>query len=476
MDTTIAPVDAQRAAYPVRQGNHIELWFSELPFYTRLLEAMRQAQHSVWITISFLNRDFRFPSGERWWDVLEALAQDGKDVRILYWRNPAFFSPRNVFQGSPQDLAFLKKIGARWSARWDSSGQHPGHCHHQKTWIIDADTPHAVAFVGGMVKTQDNLPQRVALGGQERRHDVTLELRGPCTKDVAHNFVQRWNAPGADPSSPAPWPDHNTAGDLPFPTHNPTKQGQTTVQIHRTIRPGLYRPDDCTPFPIHRGETSIYEAYKNALNAAQSTIYLENQHPGEETLLDALQKALDRGVDVLYVVPSLPMEAICKEKNRAKQGPTRYRNVFNTLAALASHPRFTLAGLCRPAPWHPEGLEEVYVHAKVCIVDGCWGTVGSANMVDLSMAPDHTEMNASFWGQREALDALKRLIGAHAYPTHLPQDSDTSVLTAAGALARRNATQKRLGKPLSGAIYALDPRAYGDTFGQVALWSATEPV
>ncbi len=123
---------------------------------------------------------------------------------------------------------------------------------------------------------------------------------------------------------------------------------------------------------------------------AKSCIYLESQHPGEVTLLRLLKEAIEeRGVNVLFVAPLRPMYPIRKEKKAAvayrqsketsgKKEP-RYLSTFETLASLKQHSKhFTMAGMV-----HGETQAPVYCHSKLCIVDGQWFTIGSANFVDI---------------------------------------------------------------------------------------------
>jgi phosphatidylserine/phosphatidylglycerophosphate/cardiolipin synthase-like enzyme len=442
----------------------VQLWAGEGAFFSRLSRAMEQARRAVWLTCSFFHREWRLPDGSLWWDALQRAADRGLDVRVLFWRNPAFFSGQNIFQGTPEDLAFLRARGATFRARWDSSGSDEHHCHHQKLWLIDPDQDDGIAFVGGMVKTRLDTPARVAAGHPEGRHDATLELRGPAVVDVVHGFVQRWNEAAPDPSSPPPWPDAQAAGPLPWPSSLPPACGATEVQVLRTVRPGIYHrhppPPGASPFSIERGEASIWRAYLDEIDRAQETIYLENQHPGELRVLEALERALGRGVRVLFVVPGQPMAAITREKARALQDPqARYRTTFETLARLGAHPYFCLASLAHSFSPAVESREEIYVHAKTCVIDGAWMTCGSANLVDLSLWPDHTELNVASWGQREASAALESLLGAHlggARGTH------RHLVEAGIEAARRNAALRARGKPWNGTLMALDAARYAD--------------
>lgn len=457
-------------AYPERAGHRVHLWAGEGAFYSRLARAMRGARRGVWLTTSFFHRDWRLPDGTLWLDALQRCADTGLDVRVLFWRNPRFFSRRNVFQGSPEDLDFLRARGATWRARWDSSGDDAHHCHHQKLWLIDPGEDDAIAFVGGMVKTRLDTHERVAAGHPEGRHDATLEIQGPAVVDVIHNFVQRWNGAVADDGSPPPWPDASAAGPLPWPTAAPSPRGSTAVQIFRTVKAGLYRehppPPGAGPFDVARGETSIRASYLDAIRGASRTIYLENQHPGELSILEAIEEALGRGVRVLFVVPGQPMEAIVREKNRADAGlPTRYRETFAALARLGHSPYFCLASLARGASPATGGMEEIYVHAKVAVVDGSWLTCGSANLVDISMAADHTELNAAIRGEAAGA-GLGALLGAHLGSA---AEDDRVLLEEGIRVARENAARRGRGEPWEGVLVALDPERYGASAQESAL-------
>jgi phosphatidylserine/phosphatidylglycerophosphate/cardiolipin synthase-like enzyme len=109
-------------------------------------------------------------------------------------------------------------------------------------------------------------------------------VNGPSAVDVAHNFVQRWNgATERDPSE-----------DLPLPNEIFAPCGPSTVQIQR-----MFGPD-----------RSILEQYERAIDAAERSIYIENQAIPIPRLAQRLDKALARGVDVLMLVPAIPEEGV----------------------------------------------------------------------------------------------------------------------------------------------------------------------
>lgn len=427
-------------------------WIDGVPFYERLLAAIRGARTRVWAVVSFIAPEFCFPDGTSWWDLLDECVARGVEVRVLFWRNPRFFKTGHVFLGGAAEREFLSRRGARWAGRWDSSGDAPGHCHHQKGYVIDAGEDDAIGFVGGMVLSQATMARPGHHTGTEK-HDAFVELRGPVVFDVIANFVERWNLARIDEEAP-PWPDAETAGLLTMPERVPPACGEVDVQVCRTIRAGDYGS---------AGEAVIREHYIKSFVGARRTIYIENQHPGELSLLTELEAALRRGVRVAMIVPAEPMEAIVRAAREVaalgeRAHEHRYGATFHGLARLAEYEHFTLAALAR-SDRAGEGWvhRQIYTHAKLCIVDGAWATVGSANLVDLSMAPDHTEMNASFWGEATCMPLLRSLIEEH---TGVVVEDDVAGLEAIAGAARAGRAGLLNGGAIEG-VHALDPRTYG---------------
>ena len=457
----IAATPASLGPYPPRPGNLVTPWIDGVPFYQRLAAALRAARSRVWAVVSFIQPSFRFPDGTSWWDMLDECDARGVDVRVLFWRNPRFFKTAHVFLGGPSDREFLARRGAAWAARWDSSGDDAAHCHHQKAFVVDADEPGALAFVGGMVLSSATLAHPGHRHGLEK-HDAMLELRGPVVADVGGNFVQRWNLARIDVEAPA-WPDELRAGPLPALVRAPAACGEVVVQLCRTLMPGLYG--------VTEGEATILEHYRRAFAGARRTIYIENQHAGEASLLAGLAEALARGVRVVMVVPGDPMAAIYRASAEvaalARSGRAdehRYGPVFQRLAALARDPNFTLAALARSDPGAPDEPawrhREIYNHAKLCVVDGAWMTLGSANFVDLSLQRDHSELNASVWGHETCLPLLRRLVAEHT-DERIDDLDDLAALAALTRVARASRASLLAGGPVLGGCYALDPARYG---------------
>lgn len=461
-DGPLRSIACDRGPYPVRPGNRVTPWIDGVPFYERLLAAVTAARRRVWAIVSFIEPEFRLPDGTAWWDLLDRCRARGLDVRVLFWRNPRFASTRHVFLGGPAEREFLARRRADWAARWDSS-DHPAHCHHQKAFLLDAGEPDAIAFIGGMVLSHATLARPGHHHGLHK-HDAFVELQGPVVADAEHNFVQRWNLARLDPDAP-PWPDPDRAGPLAWPVRLPPVCGDVPVQLARTLAPGLYCGPapivDAPPFDSAAGEATVLAHYQSAFAAARRTIYIENQHPGQHALLLALDAALQRGVRVVMVVPAEPMPAIWRAAAEvdvlARDGRAhehRYGPTFRRLADLARHPGFTLVALARS---DAAGHREIYTHAKLCIVDGAWATLGSANLVDLSLDRDHSELNAAWWGRAACLPLLLQLVAEHA---ELQAADDRDALDQLAAHARASRDSLTGGGPVLGGCYALDPTTY----------------
>jgi phosphatidylserine/phosphatidylglycerophosphate/cardiolipin synthase-like enzyme len=339
-------IPAASGSYPRRDGNRVRALIGGREAFGRIAAAVDAARRRVWVTVAFYADDFRLPDGRGLFELLESAAARGVDVRAVFWRpNP---------ESAPYGRTYAIDSPARPSLklRWDrASGPY---CQHQKSWVVDN-----TGFVGGINLTDKAL----------ERHDAYLEVNGPSATDVAHNFVQRWN--GAS--------EPHASDDLPLPTTVLAPCGTSTVQIQR----------------MFRDERSILAQYECAIDAAERSIYIENQAIPIPPIAARLESALRRGVEVTLLVPADPEEHVYV----ARKDPAR-RDLFQALEALGRHPTFRLAGL------------SVYVHCKLMIVDDAWATIGSCNLHSHSLGGS-AEMNASIWDAAVARDLRDRLRRKH---------------------------------------------------------------
>ena len=104
------------------------------------------------------------------------------------------------------------------------------------------------------------------------------------------------------------------------------------------------------------------------------------------------------------------------------------------------------------------GYQNVYIHAKIALVDDAWCTIGSTNIGNRSFYGD-TELNASFWHGPTVLALRVALLREH-----LGQDTtqldDRTAFRLYREIARENAARRERGEKLEGLAFALDPTTY----------------
>jgi phosphatidylserine/phosphatidylglycerophosphate/cardiolipin synthase-like enzyme len=388
--------------------------------------------------------------------VLDRAHARGIDVRVIFWRHLQYAAMGGgLFAGTDADRRMLAERGSRFLARWDQA--HGRYCQHQKSWLIDAGEASEVSFVGGINLGRDSLvPPGHPPSEDGNTHDVYVELRGPSATDVHHNFVQRWNEASDRGEADGCWPDALSQDVLAFPVEASAPAGEVPVQIQRTVRRDRYRDATAAPgaeaFEIERGEHSVVEQYRDAIDAAQRSIYIEDQAIGAPEIVDRLKAALERGVEVVFLVPKDAYSEMATARGDPKNAP-----FWDSLAALGDHQNFTLAGIVTGLPGG--GYQSVYVHAKVALIDDAWCTIGSANIGNRSFYGD-TELNASFWHAPTVRDLRVELLAEHLALDTSGLD-DVAALREYACIARENAARYTRDQKLEGLALALDPATYG---------------
>jgi phosphatidylserine/phosphatidylglycerophosphate/cardiolipin synthase-like enzyme len=347
---------------PPRPGTKLEVLVDGATALPRIAEALRASRSHVHLTGWHLAPHFELIRGEQPTAIGPLLAELAEriDVRVLVWAGspvPLFHPTRKEVSEQLDRLIKDTNIQAQQDPR-----EHPVHCHHEKTIIIDDE----VAFVGGIDLTDDAGDRYDPSEHHARRklgwHDVATRLEGPAVQDVAAHFVMRWR--------------EVTGETLPPPLPRPPS-GTSTVQVVRTVAEDMY---DAVP----HGDFRILESYLRALRSAESYIYLENQFLWSPEIVDVLAAKLeDPPSDDFRLVILLP--------SRANNGQDDTRGQLGVLADADGHknPHFLATTLRSRTGGRADPL---YVHAKVGIVDDRWLTVGSANLNAHSLFND-TEMN-----------------------------------------------------------------------------------
>jgi phosphatidylserine/phosphatidylglycerophosphate/cardiolipin synthase-like enzyme len=282
----------------------------------------------------------------------------------------------------------------------------PAGSHHQKFVVVrHPDRPaDDTAFLGGIDLAHgrrddadhrgdpQSLPFAHQYGPRPPWHDVHVQLRGPAVRDVEDVFRERWEDPAA--LSRLPWqavPDElrgedRQADPLPPPTPDPPHAGTCSVQLLRTYprrHPGYpFAPD---------GERSAARGYAKALRRARRLVYVEDQYLWSADVARVFAAALRREprLHLVAVVPRYP-----DQDDRLGQPPVRLGHAQALQMVRA-------AGGSRVQVLDVENHDgdPVYVHAKVCVVDDVWATVGSDNFNRRSWTHD-SELTAAILDQQ----------------------------------------------------------------------------
>lgn len=366
---------------PPRPGNRVDVLIDGAQVLPAIAEAVAGARHRIHITGWHVAPSFELVRGEPSVGVGPLLAEVAErvEVRMLVWAGapvPAFHPTRKEVEAAVHELVRDTRIRCERDPR-----EHPFHCHHEKTVVVDGE----LAFVGGVDLTDqagdrfddDSHPARGRLGW----HDAAVRLRGPVVTDVDAHFRTRWlEVTGERLATPDP----------------PGPCGSSTVQIVRTVAEDMYKA-------LPTGDFRILETYVRALRSAETLVYLENQFLWAPELVAILADKLRRpprpDFRVVIVLPA-----------RAANGQEDTRGQLAVLADADGGNDRLLAATIRSRSGRRTG--QVYVHAKVALVDDRRLTIGSANLNAHSLLND-TEMNVACDDADLARETRVRLWAEH---------------------------------------------------------------
>ncbi|GAA1849632.1 phospholipase D-like domain-containing protein [Microlunatus capsulatus] len=332
--------------------------------------------------------------------LLSAADRRGVDVRGLVWRS---HWDALSFSGA-ENRTLGERLQANGAEVLLDMRVRTGGSHHQKLLVIRyaARPADDVAYVGGIDLCHsrrddaghagDPQPQRMAAvyGPTPAWHDAQAAISGPGVHDVETVFRERWLDPtplsrhplqrlrdrlSGDDTSPDPLPAQ-------APPPPPVPGGTHVLQLLRTY-PDLRHGRD-HPF-ARGGERSVARGYSKALARTDELVYVEDQYLWSQEVAQAFADALRRSprLHVVAVLPQRPDQS--SPLSRVPQDLGRQAAV--RLMEEAGGDRVSFYGLENHAG------TPVYVHAKICVMDDCWATIGSDNFNRRSWTHD-SELSA----------------------------------------------------------------------------------
>jgi phosphatidylserine/phosphatidylglycerophosphate/cardiolipin synthase-like enzyme len=314
--------------------------------------------------------------------LLCAAARRGVQVRGLLWR-------------SHLDLMrFSQKENRRLGEQIEAAGGRclldmrvrPGGSHHQKFVILrHPGRPGLdVAFVGGIdlchgrrddvahAGDPQALPIAAVYGNRPPWHDAHVAIRGPAVSDVEAVFRERWQDPVPLTHNPMhrlrALLDHDDtqACVLPAPAATP----ESLRPACRAAAADLSESPPRLRLRPVRGAQHRAQLHQGAA-PGQDLIYLEDRYLWSRQVAEPFADALaaNPGLHMTVIVPHW-----ADEDGRLSKPPSLFGR--NQVLEMLDQ-----AGCDRVAVYGPENHAgtPVYVHAKFCVVDDIWASIGSDN-------------------------------------------------------------------------------------------------
>jgi len=375
---------------PMVTGNKVTLLENGAATYQAMFGAIEGATRNINLeTYTFESSEI----GQRFADALIAKQQQGVQVNIIYDGWCSMLTRRSLFERMRASGIRLVEFdplnpfaaGFRWS---------PLHRDHRKLMVVDG----SLVITGGIniskVYTSGHIPQdeNPSAAVLKTWRDTDVQVEGPVVPEFQEMFIANWSGHGG---APLKFSDY-------FPA--PANQGDQIVRVLGSV------PQEFS---------TIYVTLISAIRNAESNVYITDAYFAPDSqMLDALEGAARRGVDVRLLLPRHPNEYLI--------GP----------AARSNFSRLLDAGV-KIYLWQGKML-----HAKTATIDGVWSTVGSSNLDWWSIARNDEintvvlsvhfgqQMNASFmrdlqnsqevepaqWQQRSVIERIVEAIAGRLEP------------------------------------------------------------
>ena len=287
-------------------------------------------------------------------------------IAILKWRFGAlkqFLIPASAWT--------LMRWAATRAIEFKFDGAHPAGCsHHQKIVIIDD----CMAVCGGIDLAsgrwdtpdhQDDDPKRLLPNGKPHQpwHDITMLMDGDVAGALGELARDRWAVAGGKPLPPVrkiepQWPD-----DVPVLFEN------VDLAIARTR----------APYGEVEEVREIETLYLDMIAAAKKFIYIENQYLTSAKIAAAIATRMGEA-DPPDIVVVMPRSAEGWLEQKAMDAARV--QLARAIGKVDKGDRFRIY-----VPVTKEGTD-IYVHAKLMIVDDRILRIGSANLNNRSLGLD----------------------------------------------------------------------------------------
>jgi phosphatidylserine/phosphatidylglycerophosphate/cardiolipin synthase-like enzyme len=433
----------------------------ELDPRLRFLRGESQSENSTTSESENIKLSYQNYSTSPLQDLLFEKTKQGVEVKIIVWQPKLIIrllptAHKRGLNGRVGELEPLErlvqhsKIAKNLMVRVDNTSPAFTSGHHEKFIVID----NKIGFCGGLDLSHgkwdtnshefDN-PLRDL--DAEPWHDIHAMVEGPVVTDLTFHFIQRWTYSITK--------DINQTKRIKIEPsfENQNSTGDTEVIALRTWKQLNNDGDD-------NYGSGILSWYAAMFRKAKHSIYIENQFSFQsEFITQLLVKRLQEEQNLKVIVVS-PMEpnlpgficgCVSKESiNNVNSNLEKLRNAggnrVNTYCLISQHNAAN------------EKRRQIYVHAKVMIVDDKWITIGSANM-DNDGFKNSTEVDLGITSP-----LLAQQLRVKLWSEHLTEEDDSSNnrvdlssfdegFDAWKAVASDNGTRILRGEGIRGHIY-----------------------
>jgi len=340
------------------EGNKVVLLRDGAATYPSMLASIRAARHRI----DMESFTFDENEGQQFASALLERSKAGVEVNLIYDAIGSDDTPATLFDRMRQGgIHVLEYNPIDAESIIDASINHRD---HRKLLLIDGK----IAFTGGLnisvvYRTKLKIQRLLHIQSDDLNpeqlpwRDTHIKIEGPVVAEFENLFMQTWYSKKGEPISAPPLTPTTYKGNLLVQAINGT-------------------PD--------LNEFSIYRSLLVSIALAQKYIYLTTAFfvPTPD-LVHALERAAQRGVQVVIILPSRTYPDLPQKAGRAY-----YEDLME--AGVQIYER-----------------QNAVLHAKTAVIDGVWSTVGSSNL-DWRSVLFNDECNAvilgnAFGQQMEAL-------------------------------------------------------------------------
>lgn len=325
----LAEVDSVLAA-PLVVGNHAHLLIDGPQTQAAMLRAISEARHHIDLETYILEPT---GMGEDLAKLLESKRAEGVTARVLYDSVGSLSTPAAFFESLVAAGVAVCEFNPVNPLQLKNEGRLSiNNRNHRKVLIVDG----RVAFTGGInisgvYSTASFSRKRKAPDRETGWRDTHVIVRGPVVDQFQKMFDETWRT------------QHCTGTPDSGIEAQPGRAGSMAMR--------LVAADPL----VERSE--LYAALLSAIEHARSRIWLTYGYfVPDSRIIQALQEAARRGVDVRLVLPG-------------------FSDFWATFHAGRSH----------YSALHRAGIRiferrDALLHAKTAVIDGVWSSVGSTNL------------------------------------------------------------------------------------------------